>query len=497
MPASRTLLARLNEPDEAVETRMIRELDALLGDPPRIELPAGTVVFHEADAMEGVYILINGQVELFKDMDGREIIFHAQTAGRILGLLALTQLSRAFFTCRTTSPVTLVKIRFEDLDRALQESDSLLVAFITVLMRSMARRSKRLVELQTEVLTLNQHLATERDALARTLRELRQAQSLLVESEKLATLGQLAAGVAHELNNPIAAITRAADFIQQDLQQLAAELPDGAVFRTMLDRARSQKPLATRAQRDHRRELARRLETDEETAGQLVQMGIYDAGEFERLAHTLSGDRAAQIERLHHYHQIGGALRNIAHCADRIGGLVRSLRAYSRPDDTEMRGLDLHEGLEDTLRLFGNRLRDVTVERQWGELPPVTGNPGELNQVWTNLIANALDAMQDRGRLTIATGVEENLAVVRIIDSGPGIPAEHLQQVFDLHFTTRQGRVEFGLGLGLSIAQHIVTRHGGRIDVSSEPGRTAFSVCIPIGPPASMTPSQGARKKHE
>ena len=479
MPAERTLLARLNEPDEDVEARMIRALDALLIEPPRMTLEAGETLFEQDDEMDGIYILLDGQVKLYQIIDGQEVIFHAQTTGRILGLLALTRRSRAFFHCRAVTPVTLLKVGFDELDQALQQSESLLVTFIMVLMRSMARRSTRLVELQREVVTLNKSLSRERDALARTLRELQQAQGLLVESEKMATLGQLAAGVAHELNNPIAAINRAADFIQQDLLALAAELPDGAVFEEMLRRGLEIKPRSTAEQRAQRRALSQALK-DEDLADTLVQIGIGDADEFRRIARNMPGDPATAAQRMQRYHELGGALRNIASCSDRITDLVKSLRSYARTDDGENQGADIHEGLEDTLRLFSNRLRNVTVERQYGELPVVPANPGPLNQVWTNLIANALDAMQDQGTLTIATEADEDHVTVHVIDSGPGIAPEHLKKIFDVRFTTRQGRVEFGLGLGLSISQSIVSRQGGSISVESEPGHTVFSVCLPL-----------------
>lgn len=478
MPAERTLLTRLNEPDEKIEARMISALDALLIDPPRKTLQAGETLFRQDDELDGIYILLDGQVKLYQLIDDQEVIFHAQTTGRILGLLALTRRSRSFFSCRAVTQVTVLKVGFDDLDQALQQSESLLVTFIMVLMRSMARRSTRLVELQREVVTLNKSLSRERDALARTLRELQQAQGLLVESEKMATLGQLAAGVAHELNNPIAAINRAADFIQEDLMALVTELPDGAVFEDMLRRGLEVTPRSTAEQRAQRRALSQALK-DEDLADMLVQVGISDAAEFQRIAKKMPGDPHTAAERMQSYHQLGGALRNISSCSDRITDLVKSLRSYARADNSEDQEADLHEGLEDTLRLFSNRLRNVTVERHYADIPTVKANPGPLNQVWTNLIANALDAMKDQGTLTVATELGEDEVIVRVIDSGPGIAPEHLKRIFDLRFTTRQGRVEFGLGLGLSISQSIISRQGGTLSVESEPGRTAFSVCLP------------------
>ncbi|HMO52057.1 MAG TPA: ATP-binding protein [Kiritimatiellia bacterium] len=489
MTGERTFLARFNEPDDAVESRMIEELDAVFGHPPRQKLPAGSILFHQNDPLDGILILMEGTVTLYQVIEGKEVVFHSQTVGKILGLLALTRHSRSFFNCRAVTPVTVMKIGFDELDRALQEHSNLLVSFITVLVRSMARRNKRLVELQTEILGLNRSLGQERDALSRTLKELQQAQALLVESEKMATLGQLAAGVAHELNNPVAAIGRAADFVREDLLALAGELPDGEVFREMLERTFRATPFSTREQREFRRLLAGEL-GDEALAERLVAIGIHQPATYHLLTENLSGTGEETLRRLERYHQLGGALRNILRCGERIAELVKSLRSYARADSTEGGEINVHEGLEDTLRLFSNRLRDVTVERHFGDLPPIQAHAGELNQVWTNLIANALDAMKNQGRLAITTTrLPEDRIAVRIIDSGPGIPPEHLDKIFNLRFTTRQGRVEFGLGLGLSISHNIIARHGGAIEVQSQPGRTEFCVKLPISREAAIIPA--------
>lgn len=479
MSPFKPLLTGAHEQDEVIEARLVQELNDCIADPEYMELPARAVLFRKDDPMDAVYVLISGQVKLYQLMDDREVVFHSQTAGRILGLLALTRRSRAFFDCTTITPVHVLKVPFDQLHDALQRNDSLRATFINVLLRSLTRRSTRLVEVQREVLDLNKRVARERDNLAQTLSELQKAQAMLVESEKMATLGQLAAGVAHELNNPIAAINRAADFMKKDLHNLAAELPDGDVFAAVIDHALTQKPMATKEQRAARRSLAQEL-NDENLAEQLVAMGIFTRDDYQKLARSLKGGDAEKISRLERYHQLGGALRNIATCSERIADLVKSLRSYSRNDGEDRPEIDVHEGLDDTLRLFANRLRDVQVERHYGDIPRIRANAGELNQVWTNLIANALDAMKDQGALILRTESQPNGILVVVTDNGPGIPPENLSKIFDVRFTTRQGRVEFGLGLGLSISQNIVARHGGRLEVASKPGETRFSVYLPL-----------------
>ncbi|HMP74944.1 MAG TPA: ATP-binding protein [Kiritimatiellia bacterium] len=469
-------------PEREMEERMIGLIDAFLGHPPRQSLPAGSILFEEDVELDSIWILVNGKVSLYRTLNGEKVVFHSQTVGRIIGLLAFSSRNRSFFACRAVTPVTLMKISFADLTRALEADAALLGLFSMVLLRSMARRNRRLVELQTEVLTLNQKLAEERDQVARTLRELQQAQALLVESEKMATLGQMAAGVAHELNNPIAAIARAADFLGRDLMELAGERPDGRVLQEQITRAIEQRPVSTRVQREQREILARLLR-DEDRAARLVEIGIETPDEFSRLAAALGKSPDEALPVLERYHQLGASLRNIDRCARRITELVQSLRSYARADEPEPKEADIHEGIEDTLRLLAHRLREIELDRQYGALPPLQSRGGELNQVWTNLIVNALDAMQGRGRLCIRTEiVGAGQIAVHIVDNGPGIPPDHLNRIFDLRFTTRQGRVEFGLGLGLSICRNIITRLGGTISVTSRPGCTDFCVTLPVAP---------------
>ncbi len=483
MAPNRTFLSRFNEPDDAVESRLIEEINNALGHPEPITLPEGTLLFRQNDPLDSIFILMEGVVSLSQQIDGREVIFHSHTVGRILGLLALTRQSRSFFSCRATTPVRMLKVSFDDLDRALQSNETLKATFITVLIRSMARRNTRLVELQTEHLGLHKKLAAERDTLAQTLGELQQAQSLLVESEKMATLGQLSAGVAHELNNPIAAINRAAQFLHDDLVRISGEFPDGGAFREMLERAFRSTPFSTREQRAFRKILQEEL-GDAPLAERLVAMGIHQADSYRMLTEAMTGSPEEKLARLERYQQLGGALRNIERCAGRIAELVKSLRAYARADKPDREPINLHEGLEDTLLLFSNRMRDITVERHYADVPPVVAHGGELNQVWTNLIGNAIDAMHEKGRITLETelNLKAGTVAVRIIDDGPGIPPEHLDKIFNLRFTTRKGRVEFGLGLGLSISQNIIARHNGTIAVKSRPGRTEFCVTLPLEP---------------
>jgi len=474
----------LNLSDEEIEDGLISELDFQLNSPPRLSIEPGVTLFEEEQQLNGIWILLDGQVELYRKVNGEKIIFHSRTAGRILGLIALARNSRAVFSCVAKTPLKLLRVTNRELDMALQKSESLRNLLISVLLHSMGRRSKRLIELQEQVLKLNKGIAAEHEQVVQTLEELQKAQAMLVESEKMATLGQLSAGVAHELNNPVAAIIRASDFVHKDLLALSNQMTDGHGMQEILDRSFNTESVSTRDQRAKRKELTAEI-NDSELAERMVKIGIHSVAEYGQLTKDVSGSAQEQLEKLELYHQIGSSLRNINSCAERISGIVQSLRSYIHADSPDNGCISIQRGLDDTLLLFSNRLRNVTIEKDYTDMPDIMANAGELNQVWTNIISNALDAMHNEGTLTIRTQSNNDETVtVGIIDNGPGISAENIKKIFELRFTTRQGRVDFGLGLGLSITKNIITRHGGSIDVTSEPGRTEFSVTLPIEGPS-------------
>ncbi len=466
--------------DDEVDQAMIAELGQALGHPHPTRIPAGTVVFREGDVVEGIWVILDGSISLVQDLDGEEVVFHSHTAGRIIGLLALATRRRMFFSCRADTDVTAWKVRFEDLDAALQTNPMLSVHFVTSLIRSLARRSRRAVDLQADVKRLNRDLAEERNQLAEALRNLKSAQTLLVESEKMAVLGQLVAGVAHELNNPLAAILRAADFIREDVQRMLEACGAEADVQAAVARGLAETPRTTREDRALRSALTRRLK-DAGLAEAMLRAGVGDPDTAERLARELRGrDDRAHLARLERALNLGRAVRNLQSASGRIRGLVDSLRSYAQPDPGIQTGIDVLDGLEDTVRLFGHQLRKVEVVRDYGEVARVAANPAELNQIWTNLITNAVEAMGGEGTLILRTDAPEPGWVrVRVEDRGPGIPPDHLERIFELNFTTRKGRVDFGLGLGLAICRNLADRNRGRIEVASKPGCTVFSVWLP------------------
>jgi signal transduction histidine kinase len=294
--------------------------------------------------------------------------------------------------------------------------------------RALERRS-----LQRTATGYKAHLENQNIELANSKTELERLQAQLVHTEKMASLGQLSAGIAHELNNP-------AGFVYGNLDML----------------------------RDYLNDLQRLF-----TA--------YDSI-------SLSGEALEKITALKteiSYEQVMGDLSSvIADCregAQRICDVVKNLRLFSRLDEAELKQIDIHEGLDSTIRLLSRYYSagSVVLNRDYADLPLLNCYAGQLSQVWMNLLVNAAQAVGDRGEVSISTRIDGVWISVAISDTGSGIPEDQLSRIFDPFFTTKP--VGEGTGLGLSISYGIIERHGGAITVDSRVGAgTTFTVKIPI-----------------
>ncbi len=289
---------------------------------------------------------------------------------------------------------------------------------------------ERLAELNHDLEAMVEERTSE---LAKALHSLRTTQSQLIQQEKMASLGQLVAGVAHEINNPV-------NFIQGNVHFL----------------------------REYTESLVEALQAVEEAASD----GPVD----------VSGRLGEIRERFEIEHILSDLPKVFEACDEgvqRTTTIVRDLRTFSRQDSAERQSIDLHEAIDSTLSVLRSRLNDIEVRCEYGELPAVECLAGPISQVLMNLITNAADAVNEQGLISIRTEtLGDDRVAFEIRDDGCGIPADQLDRVFDPFFTTTE--VGKGTGLGLSISYGIVTRHGGRIEVSSTPGEgTTFRVELP------------------
>lgn len=423
-----------------------------------------------------LWFITKGTVALYKkDEIGiqREVVRHTQ--GNIVGGMSFVTGEPSFSTAITLTPTEVIKVDRNVFAKVMHSNTSLLPLFTNLLLRHFNRRLQRSINTKLE--------------LQKTLESLEDAHQQLIEREKMAVLGQLVAGVAHELNNPIAAILRSTETLTNKIQNLVHERSleqVGADGLSCLQLGLTQRPRSTAQERELTNQVMKEV-TDRRLAKKLVKLNLEREPKWHNDIALEPGLATEKLDRLEDYYLAGSTLRSINVCAGRIADMVKSLKGYSRPDDERFRVTDIHEGIEDTLVIFENKLKFHKVERSYGELPALQCQPIALQQVWTNLISNAIDAFPDKGILSITTKValqdHKDWALITFEDNGAGIPSSIKDKIFSLNFTTKK-EGNFGLGIGLSICQQIIHQHGGHIEVESETNQfTRMSVWLPITQP--------------
>ncbi|OIR46449.1 hypothetical protein BJP07_00270 [Corynebacterium sp. NML130628] len=476
--------------NEEIVGRIIDAADRHLGRQPRLVFPPGVNLTTEGKEVEEVILTMSGDVVLQRTTDAGDITMHRGSTGLVIGLLALAGTRVGFFTARTTTEVTAVQLPMDQLNYLLDIAPGLDRLLAVLLVRSYDRRLRRSEDSQVHQHEMTVELEQERARLSTALRNLEEARRELMSQARFASLGELAAGVAHELNNPMAAIERTAAHLGEDVDKLLAASPNRRWREGVLkafEQAKLAPSVSTKEARRLRRELAEVI-GDRALAQRWVLAGLHDA----TFAKQVARSRKLDFETIERAAAIGTGVRNLSTAATRITELVASLRSYARPDGDPVTDVNIHEGIDDTLRLISHRLDHVEVIRDYAELPRITCMPGQLAQVWTNLLTNAAEAIQDTGvgsTVTIRTSAPEpGWIEVDIIDDGPGIPGERLEQLFEPRFTTKNGQVRFGMGIGLSVCRSIINKHHGTITLESSPRGTQASVRLRIN---------GPRRHHE
>jgi PAS domain S-box-containing protein len=375
--------------------------------------------------------------------------------------------------------------------------------YYTGIIRDIGERKRAEEALRQSEQTLrdrSRELKTKNEALEKTLNKLNQMHNQLIMQEKMASLGKLSAGMAHELNNPAAAAQRGAAQLQttfSQLQGIQLRLGESKLNEAQLQklvelykvaRERAEKPADIKAIIRSDRENAleewlqeKGIDTSGELVPSLVSLGSEES-DLEALTDLFPEEQFSMvIDWLSCMYAIYSLLSEISLGSGRIAEIVKALKTYTYMDQAPVQSVDVREGLENTLIILHSKLkRGVTVVREYEEdLPVIEAFASELNQVWTNLIDNAIDAMNGEGTLVVRAKRDDPWVVVEIEDSGSGIPEDIQSKIFDPFFTTK-GQGE-GTGLGLNISRNlIVQKHFGEISVKSKPGSTCFTVRLPI-----------------
>jgi signal transduction histidine kinase len=433
-------------------------------------LASGEVLFHKGAPADRMTIMLAGEMQAYLDDDPHDTDVYMIRAGdpmtEVNGMLPFSRMKEFGATVRAVTDVHVL-------------------LFPARLFPELSQRLPVLVQRLVGIMSDRVREITKTDQ----------------QRDKLMALGKLSAGLAHELNNPAAAARRAADELIATLKEMRAadlqlcqhDLSDEqsaaiANFENQaIAHAAQATPLSALEQSDRADAVtewleAQGIEDGWKHAPTLVEAGI-DPDRLERLLMQVGADAlGAVLTRIAAQLMTARLASDIRSSTSRISELVGAIKEYTYMDQATVQEVDLHRGLENTLLILKHKLRakHITVERDFAaDLPTVTAKGSDLNQVWTNLIDNAVDAMTERGTLKIRTKREPMDVMIEIRDNGAGIP-EHLRtRIFEPFFTTKS--VGEGTGLGLDTVARIVRQHRGNIRVESKPGDTCFQVRLPLG----------------
>ena len=437
------------------------QIDWFISQSQEVRAKAGDVYIRQGDPADAMYVILEGRLQARGEFAGETITFEV-SPGDVTGILPFSRMKQF-----------KVSLRAETDSHALRFPASLFSALV----QKMPELTQRLVGLMSD--------------------RIREATRIEQQRDRLAGLGKLSAGLAHELNNPASAAKRAASQLRDIIKKIRnASLELGRRDLTPAQKAEIEKLENFFIQRDEPPPDALSMSDLEEQLDSLLRShGQNDLWQLAAdLAHKNvqpemleslfamvdAGTARAALVRIAASVEIANLLNEIESSASRISDLVRAIKEYTYMDQAPVQNVDIVKSLETTLTILNHKLkRGVVVERDYQKLPFLVNSFGsELNQVWTNLIDNAIDAMGGKGELRVRTYREDGCVVVEIGDNGPGISPEIENHIFEPFFTTKA--VGEGTGLGLDTVQRIVKKHRGNIQVTSKAGDTRFQVWLPL-----------------
>jgi signal transduction histidine kinase len=428
-----------------------------------VSLADGEVIFREGQAADAFYVVLEGKIKVTQKTNGDDVVLALHEPGEFTGTTELLTGGDATATGWALGPTKVARVpvaRFQQLIMACPEMRALLIPVLT---------ERRVTEFR-----------------------------IATQQQKLAALGKLSAGLAHELNNPASAARRSAQNLSRVLGDVE-ELCCGLLSRVMGDNgngpalkdvcelaSRDAEPLDPLDRSDREQELGEWLDSRKvaepwELAGSLVASGITLADIKPLAGRVRPEDFPKLVSWIAKTVEMRSLCRELEQSTSRMSEIVGAMKSYTHLDQAQAKAPnDLREGLETTLTILKHKIKrkNLSVRKEFGDLPQVPAYGGELNQVWTNLLDNAIDAAPKGGRIEVRTSIEGDLALIEIADNGPGIPADIQSRIFEPFFTTKG--VGEGTGLGLDMTYRILKHHDGTIRFDTRPGETRFSVRLPL-----------------
>src|SRR6267378_1082222 len=432
-----------------------------IGQSEELHLKGGNTYIREGDPADAMFIVLEGQLQGRGEIGGETVVF-SMKPGDVTGVLPFSRMKQFTVSGRAVTDGRVLKFP---------------TSLFSELVQKMPELTTRLVGLMSD--------------------RIREATRLEQQRDRLASLGKLSAGLAHELNNPASAAKRATSQLREILKKIkSASLELGRRDLSSAQKAEIEKMEALFTQKDVVPPDALTISDLEDQIDSLLRShGQNDLWQLaadlarrnikpevlESLFASLDADTArAALVRISASVEVASLLHEIESSTSRISDLVLAIKEYTHMDQAPVQNVDIVKSLETTLTILNHKLKQgVVVQRDYRQVPLLVNSFGsELNQVWTNIIDNAIDAMRGRGELRVRTYREDSCVVVEIGDNGPGISPEVQPHIFEPFFTTKG--VGQGTGLGLDTAQRVVKKHRGNIQVRSKPGDTSFQVWLPL-----------------
>jgi len=450
------------------------------------EFPAGSDILVEGEHNHFLYYILEGQIEIQKkDTQGIKKVIDLFSAGDFLGLPSFRNKQPSFVTGTTLSPAkifTLDQEKFFDLAESHPKFHEVLNhQFINAL----SDRVKRMVNLNLTITNLTEDLNRDRQQLQKTIHDLEATRNLLIHQEKMATLGQLLAGIAHEINNPCAALIRNIDLLQTHLPKFFETYEPFKPLKLEheLLMAGINSPFYSSEEKRDRME-SLELNYPQLRRTLLRRLAPLPLEFIPHLSEHLTSNPTHYSEELLEnqlrFFELGASMRGVNLASQRIHALVQSLKNYGRPDQGTWELTDIRQGIRDTVQVLNNRLKQYHLSLDLREIPPIFCHSGELNQVWTNLLVNACDATPLGKKISIYCKEDRHDILITLSDEGTGIPPGAEEKIFEANFTTKTSSGHFGLGLGLAISREIIQKHAGTIIAKNNPNAGAlFTIRLP------------------